>query len=83
MSGSLSTCKAAIFGCAGLRLTEEEKRFFREHKPVGFILFARNCESPEQVKALVASLKEVAFASRAISTPDFGGSGTGAVTTGS
>lgn len=60
MSGSLSTCKAAIFGCAGLRLTEEEKRFFREHKPVGFILFARNCESPEQVKALVASLKEVA-----------------------
>lgn len=48
----------AIFGCSGLRLTAEEKSFFREVKPYGFILFARNCASPDQVRALVADLYE-------------------------
>ena len=49
---------AAIFGCAGLALTDEEKRFYAETDPLGFILFARNVESPDQVRALVASLRE-------------------------
>jgi beta-N-acetylhexosaminidase len=49
---------AAIFGCAGPRLTEEERVFFRKADPVGFILFARNCETPAQVRALVDSLRE-------------------------
>lgn len=44
---------AAIYGCEGTRLSDEEKHFFRTHAPYGFILFARNCQSPEQVKALV------------------------------
>ncbi len=48
---------AAIFGVAGLILTEEERTFFARVQPFGFILFARNCQSPEQVKTLVDSLR--------------------------
>ena len=50
--------KAVVFGCSGLTLTEKERDFFRETKPLGFILFARNIESPEQVKKLIADLVE-------------------------
>jgi beta-N-acetylhexosaminidase len=49
---------AAIFGCAGLALTDEEKRFYEGVDPLGFILFARNVESPEQIRELVTSLRE-------------------------
>ncbi|MBN8531802.1 MAG: beta-N-acetylhexosaminidase [Alphaproteobacteria bacterium] len=48
---------AVIFGCEGLKLTEWERGFFAKSDPLGFILFARNCESPAQVKALVAELR--------------------------
>jgi beta-N-acetylhexosaminidase len=50
---------AAIFGMAGTSLTTEEISFFTRTKPFGFILFARNCESPEQIKKLVSQLREV------------------------
>jgi beta-N-acetylhexosaminidase len=36
----------------------EEQSFFADSDPLGFILFQRNCENPEQVRALVASLRE-------------------------
>jgi len=49
--------KAVIFGCSGLELLPEERSFFEHYQPLGFILFARNCKTPEQVKALVDSLK--------------------------
>ena len=49
---------AVIFGCAGLNLTREERAFFAEVKPVGFILFERNCNTPDQVRALCAALRE-------------------------
>jgi beta-N-acetylhexosaminidase len=49
---------AAIFGCAGSRLTAEEAGFFREVRPWGFILFRRNVESPDQVRALTSALRE-------------------------
>lgn len=49
---------AAIFGCAGHRLSEEEKAFFRAVKPWGFILFARNVSSADQVRALNDELRE-------------------------
>ena len=52
-----STPKAVIFGCAGLELTAEEKAFFSVHNPYGFILFARNCNNPEQVRKLVVELR--------------------------
>lgn len=49
---------AAIFGCAGLSLDAAEREFFRDADPAGFILFARNVESPDQVRALVSELRE-------------------------
>ncbi len=49
---------AAILGCAGLRLAADEAAFFRELDPYGFILFKRNVDSPEQVRALTAALRE-------------------------
>lgn len=48
---------ASIFGCSGLRLTDEERSFFRELQPWGFILFGRNISEPDQVAALVDELK--------------------------
>ena len=50
--------KAAIFGCSGLNLTDEERGFFRDSAPWGFILFARNIENPDQVSALCSDLRE-------------------------
>ena len=51
---------AAIFGCAGLRLSPAEKAFFRETRPWGFILFARNIESADQTRALIDELRAAA-----------------------
>lgn len=51
--------KAVIFGCAGEVLTAEEREFFADAQPWGFILFARNCREPEQIKRLIAELQEV------------------------
>lgn len=50
---------AAVFGVLGTRLNAEEKAFFSDIKPLGFILFKRNCENREQVKALVAEMHEL------------------------
>jgi beta-N-acetylhexosaminidase len=50
--------RSAILGCAGPQLSRAERRFFAEQDPLGFILFARNCETPEQVRALTAQLRE-------------------------
>ena len=52
------TANAVIFGCEGLSLTDWERDFFADSVPFGFILFARNCESPEQIRTLVADLRE-------------------------
>lgn len=46
-----------IYGCEGLTLTQAEQDFFNKAQPLGFILFERNCESPFQVKSLIAQLK--------------------------
>ncbi|TDR94718.1 beta-N-acetylhexosaminidase [Enterovirga rhinocerotis] len=50
--------RAFVAGCSGPDLTAEERAFFREADPFGFILFRRNVVSPEQVRALTASLRE-------------------------
>jgi beta-N-acetylhexosaminidase len=52
--------RAFISGCAGARLTEDEKSFFREAPPCGLILFRRNCHDPDQIRALVAEFHEAA-----------------------
>ena len=49
----------AIFGCAGLKLTADERAFFRDADPLGFILFARNIKDPAQVIALTSELRRV------------------------
>lgn len=49
---------AAIYGCSGQVLTPEEHAFFAEARPWGFILFRRNIDGPDQVRALTAALRE-------------------------
>ncbi len=56
-SGPEKAPRAAIFGCPGEQLSPEEHRFFHAADPVGFILFRRNCRDPEQVRDLIASLR--------------------------
>lgn len=49
---------AAIYDCEGARLSKDERAFFRDADPWGFILFARHCESPEAVRAHCDDLRE-------------------------
>ncbi len=56
--------RAFICGLSGLGLTEAEKGFIAEMKPAGIILFARNVESPAQVKQLVADARVAAGTER-------------------
>jgi beta-N-acetylhexosaminidase len=48
---------ASVLGLQGLTLSDAEREFFKKYNPYGFILFARNCESKAQIKALTASLR--------------------------
>ncbi len=48
---------ATILDASGLRLTDEEKALFRAVNPFGFILFARNIDTPDQVRALCDDLR--------------------------
>ena len=47
-----------ISGCAGEALTADEWRFFQDARPCGLILFRRNCQNPDQVKALINAFKD-------------------------
>jgi beta-N-acetylhexosaminidase len=49
----------AIFGLSGLTLTPDERAFFRECDPAGYILFGRNIDTPEQVRALTDELRAI------------------------
>lgn len=48
---------ATILGCQGPNLGREERAFFRDADPFGFILFARNVENPAQLRRLTADLR--------------------------
>ena len=48
---------AAIFGCEGLVLGAAERDFFRDYNPFGFIIFARNVDNPDQLRALTSDLR--------------------------
>jgi len=52
------TRSAAIYGCSGHRLTAEEKAFFADVRPWGFIVFRRNVDSPEQMRALTDEMRD-------------------------
>ncbi|AWB48450.1 beta-N-acetylhexosaminidase [Gemmobacter aquarius] len=49
---------ATIFGCSGTALTPAERAFFRDADPFGFILFARNVDTPDQLRRLTADLRD-------------------------
>lgn len=51
--------KPVIYGLSGLALTDDERAFFKDADPCGYILFKRNIESREQVRALTDSLREL------------------------
>ena len=64
---------SAVYGCQGLTLDADERSFFRDSKPFGFILFARNCESPAQLRALCRDLRDTAGADAPILIDQEGG----------
>lgn len=49
--------KPVIITPQGLMLSEEEKELYALHKPYGFILFGRHCQSSKQVQSLCAQLR--------------------------
>ena len=51
--------KSVIFGISGLSVTDEEREFFEQTNPLGFILFDRNVKDPAQLKELTADLRSV------------------------
>ncbi|MEA1084165.1 glycoside hydrolase family 3 N-terminal domain-containing protein [Sphingomonas sp. CD22] len=51
--------KPVIFGIAGLALTPDERAFFAEADPAGYILFKRNIRDREQVRALTDALRDL------------------------
>jgi beta-N-acetylhexosaminidase len=51
--------KPVIFGLSGLALTAEERAFFHEAEPAGYILFKRNVESRDQLRALTDGLRAI------------------------
>ncbi|MCK8482452.1 beta-hexosaminidase [Aliiroseovarius sp. S2029] len=48
---------AYIFGCEGTQLLPSERDFFERVQPWGYILFARNVDNPDQLRALTAELR--------------------------
>ncbi|EJL24533.1 beta-N-acetylhexosaminidase [Novosphingobium sp. AP12] len=49
----------AIFGLSGLTLTDDERAFFRDADPAGYVLFGRNAQSREQLRALTDELRAI------------------------
>ena len=48
---------AFIFGCKGTRLSDEERAFFSDCQPFGFIFFARNLEDTEAIRRLADDVR--------------------------
>jgi beta-N-acetylhexosaminidase len=49
--------KPVIFGLSGERITPDERAFFKDADPAGYILFKRNCIDRAQVRALTDDLR--------------------------
>jgi beta-N-acetylhexosaminidase len=49
----------AIFGLAGLSISDSERDFFRDADPAGYILFGRNIENRAQLRALTDDLRAI------------------------
>ncbi len=60
----------AIFGLSGLTLTADERAFFKDADPAGYIVFGRNVESRAQLRALTDSLRDLHGRDRLLITID-------------
>ena len=49
----------AIFGFSGTSLTADERAFFSDADPAGYILFGRNCADRAQLRALTDELRAI------------------------
>lgn len=50
--------RAFVCGCRGPVLAEDERAFLRDSDPLGVILFGRNVQSPQQIAALTADIRD-------------------------
>ena len=64
---------ATILDADGPRLTPEEKAFFRSADPFGFILFARNIDTADQIRALTSEMREAVGRAAPITIDQEGG----------
>ncbi len=53
------TYSALICGISGTELTPDERAFLADVRPCGVILFKRNCDTPDQLRRLTASLRDL------------------------
>lgn len=60
----------AIFGLSGPVLTDDERAFFRDADPAGYILFGRNVQNRTQVRALTDALRAIHGRERLLITID-------------
>jgi beta-N-acetylhexosaminidase len=58
VSHAVTAPLAVVFAISGTVLTPDERAFLRDANPLGFILFARNCEDPNTIRALTADLRD-------------------------
>jgi len=64
---------ATIIDADGHSLSADEKALFRDADPFGFILFARNIDTPEQTRALCAQMREAVGRDAVITIDQEGG----------
>ena len=69
----MSSWGATILDAEGLSLSAEERAFFRDADPFGFILFARNVESPAQLRRLTNEMREAVGRAAPITIDQEGG----------
>lgn len=50
---------SVIYGVEGLKVTDNEKSFFRDLNPLGYIIFSRNIESKDQVRKLCDEFRNI------------------------
>ncbi|MCX7566105.1 beta-N-acetylhexosaminidase [Sulfitobacter sp. F26169L] len=73
MSTASARFGATILDAAGHRLTVDETALFRDANPFGFILFARNIDTPDQVRALCDNLRNAVGRNAPITIDQEGG----------
>ncbi|MGA7993200.1 MAG: glycoside hydrolase family 3 N-terminal domain-containing protein [Thermoanaerobaculia bacterium] len=53
----MATAERFVFGLRGPALDTDERAFFAARRPLGFLLFKRNLQSPPQTAALIEALR--------------------------